>query len=276
VPGFFKRHRFALLVLLLMAAALYRIASSSGGVAPAGPVRSFVLEVSAALQEVLTTGVRVAKNAWNRYLFLVGLQDENARLRRVIADLHQQVTDLREEAAAGRRLKELLDLKKTFGGVLVPAVVVGHDISGWSQTIVVDRGRNDGVVEGMAVICPMGLVGQVMKSSADFSRVLLVTDHSSEIAALTQRTRARGIVEGMGDRFCRIKYLHVSEDVREGDAILSSGMDRTYPKGIFIGTVTRVNKKKFGLFQEAEIEPGVDFSRLEEVLIVVTKAEALP
>lgn len=274
--GFFKRHRFALLVLVLMAAGFYRIATSNGGVEPAGPVRSLVLEVSAALQEVVTAGVRAAKNAWNRYLFLVGLQEENARLRRVIADLHQQVTDLREAAAAGRRLKELLDLKETFGGTLVPAMVVGHDISGWSQTIVVDRGRNDGVGEGMAVICPMGLVGQIMKSSADFSRVLLVTDRSSEIAALSQRTRARGIVEGMGDRFCRIKYLHVSEDVQEGDAILSSGMDRTYPKGILIGTVTRVNKKKFGLFQEAEIEPGADFTRLEEVLIVVREAEVLP
>ncbi len=256
-----------------MAVAFYRMLLDARGALQISTIHRLFLETAGGIQQALTEGMRTVQDMGRRYLFLVHVQEENARLRRIIGDLHQQVTDLREAAMATKRLKELLDLKDTFPGTLLPAMVIGYDLHGWSQTIVLDKGYRDEVKEGMAVISPKGLVGQILESSAHFSRVMLLTDHNSEIAGITQRTRARGMIEGTGNHSCRMKYLHVSEDIQVGDTVVSSGVDRTYPKGILIGTITQVNKKHFGLFQEADLKLAVDLRTLEEAFVVLKEAE---
>lgn len=240
---------------------------------PSNHFQGIILEIISPFQRAITKGLISLKNVWQHYIYLVHLQEENRLLREIITDLKQERIHLQETEIINQRLKELLAFKESFPDPLLPAMVIGEDISGWFQTILIDRGKRDGIEEGMAVIAPSGVVGQVLESSRHFSRVLLLTDHSSEIAALTQRTRARGIVEGLGDRSCRLKYLHRSEDVSIGDIVLSSGMDRIYQKGLLIGTITHVNKEEYGLFQEAELQPAVNFYELEEVLVILKNPE---
>jgi rod shape-determining protein MreC len=125
----------------------------------------------------------------------------------------------------------------------------------------------------MAVVSVQGIVGQVMESSRGFSRVLLITDPNNSVAALDQRSRARGIVEGNGHQLCRLKYLHRSEDVEPGDLVLASGLDGVYPKGVLIGTVLKAETKDPELFQRVTVKPSVDFRRLEEVLVLCEKRD---
>jgi rod shape-determining protein MreC len=132
---------------------------------------------------------------------------------------------------------------------------------------VIDRGTQDGIVKGSAVLAPEGIVGQVFLASAHAARVLLVSDHNSGVDAIVQRTRAQGIVQGTVDAGCVLKYVKRTEDVQLGDDVITSGLDGIFPKGLPIGRVVEVDKRGRGLFQHAEVKPSVDFDQLEEVLV---------
>jgi len=118
------------------------------------------------------------------------------------------------------------------------------------------------------VVAAQGVVGRIIKIGEHQARVLLVTDASSAVSALIQRTRTRGIVRGQGEAMIMEFALRL-EDVAVGDRVVTSGTGGVFPKGLPAGTVKRVEKGDFGLFQSVEIEPLVDFSRLEEVMVLL-------
>jgi len=120
----------------------------------------------------------------------------------------------------------------------------------------------------MAVVSPLGAVGQVVAVASRSSKVLLLTDSNSGADVVTQRNRARGIVSGSLDNGAIMKYVKRSEDIKEGDRLITSGLDSVFPKGLLVGTITKVNKKNFGLFQYVEVTLAVDPSKIEEVLVV--------
>jgi rod shape-determining protein MreC len=127
----------------------------------------------------------------------------------------------------------------------------------------------------MAVVTPLGVVGQVVSATARTSKVLLLTDPNSGIDVLVQRTRSRGIVSGSLDNGAVLKYVKRSEDIQEGDRLITSGMDGVFPKGLMVGTVIKVRKQHLGLFQYIEILPAVQSSRIEEVLVVAADSGAV-
>jgi rod shape-determining protein MreC len=120
----------------------------------------------------------------------------------------------------------------------------------------------------MVVIAPEGVVGQILKTAPYHSTVLLITDYSSAIDAIVQRTRAKAIVEGRGENRCQLKYLLRSEDVIAGDVAITSGLGGNFPKGLMVGEIRKVEKKEHGIFQYAELVPSVDLTKLEEVLVI--------
>jgi rod shape-determining protein MreC len=136
------------------------------------------------------------------------------------------------------------------------------------MTLTIDRGERDQVRRGMAVLAPQGVVGQVSEASHAAARVVLLTDHNSGIDAVVQRTRARGIVQGGTDGACYMNYLSRDADVVEGDLVITSGLDRVFPKGIVVGEVVEVSRRHRGLLQAAVVRPSVALDRLEEVLVV--------
>jgi rod shape-determining protein MreC len=126
----------------------------------------------------------------------------------------------------------------------------------------------------MAVVSPLGVIGQVVAVTSRSAKVLLLTDPNSGVDAFVQRSRARGIVSGSLDYGPIMKYVKRSEDVKEGDRLITSGLDGVFPKGLLVGTITKVNKKNFGLFQYVEVALAVDPSEIEEVLVVSVNKDA--
>ena len=208
---------------------------------------------------------------WNDYLDLVDVRKENKLLRRNIKELNSRLILSSEALRANERLKKLLDMKNSLQIPSLAASVTGEDASPWFKTIMINRGEADGLREGMPVVAADGIIGQLVKVVAGSSRVLIITDHASGVAAIIQRSRARGVVKGKGDGTCSLEFSMASEDVKVGDTVITSGIGGIFPKGLKIGEVSMVKKGEYGIFQTVEIRPSVNLTRLEEVLVLLQK-----
>jgi rod shape-determining protein MreC len=153
---------------------------------------------------------------------------------------------------------------------MISAEVIAYSPSAWFRTIVINKGLRDGVKKDMPVVTWEGVVGKVMRTSPGSSIILLVIDRNSSIDVLVQRTRARGIVEGDGGSRCQLQHVPRTDDIEAGDHLITSGLGGIFPKGLSMGDVVRVERKEYGLFQEVEVRPSADFSRLEEVMVILS------
>ncbi len=266
-----ERHWYSALFLVLLGGAVAMLFSRADRQTESHSLQRGLLELSGPFQKGMTRGAGFFEGLWQHYLHLVDLEEENRLLREIIEEMQQERVQLLEFRGENDRLRSLLGFKQGFQKPLLPAEIIAKDLSGWFQTAVIDRGTRDGIEEGMAVVSVQGIVGQVMESSKSFSRVLLITDPNNSVAALVQRSRARGVVVGNGHQLCRLKYLHRSEDVLPGDLVLASGLDGVYPKGVLIGTIIKAETRDPELFQRVAVQPSVDFRRLEEVLVLCEK-----
>ena len=127
----------------------------------------------------------------------------------------------------------------------------------------------------MPAVTHEGIVGKVLRTTPHYSDIITILDNLSSIDAIVQRSRARGIVEGQTDSSCILKYVLRTDDIETGDVIISSGLDGVYPKGLMLGRVNKVSKKSYGITQDVEVRPSVDFSRLEEVLVILKQDKTI-
>jgi len=269
--AFLHRRRYAVLFLALAGLAMALLLAPREDAPGSRALPHVTLELFGPFQKGVEKSILFVRGIWERYLYLVDLQEENRMLRDIVEELKRERNELTEARMENARLRSLLGFTQNVPKPLLPAQVIGKDLTGWFQTLVIDRGTHDGIENGMAVLSVQGIVGQIMESSSHFSRVLLISDPNSAVAAMVQRSRARGVVEGRGIGGCVLKYVHRSEDIVAGDAVLSSGLDGVYPKGARIGTVSRVQRKETELFQEVEVAPSVNFNKLEEIVVVCEK-----
>jgi rod shape-determining protein MreC len=232
---------------------------------PVGPALLWVMRPLQVGAEAASDSIRKLEDT---YTSVVGFNSENQRLKKRIQELEIERNKLLEAAAVNQRLQELLELKTRLASKTVTASIIGKTASTWFQTCLLDKGTADGVQKGMAVVTPMGILGQVVSATGHTAKVLLMTDPNSGVDSLVQRTRARGIVSGSLENGPVMKYVKRSEEVREGDPLITSGADGIFPKGLPVGTVSKVRKQNLGLFQYVEVAPAVLLSRTEEVLIV--------
>lgn len=209
------------------------------------------------------------ERTWDGYISLINVRSENIKLHSAIKDLNSRLASGDEALLENKRLESLLDMKKTIKPPTIGATVVGEDVSSWFRTLVIDRGASSGLRVGMAVVAADGVVGQVVKVAETTSRVLLLTDHASGIAATIQRSRARGVVKGKGEWLCSLEFTTREEDVKVGDLVVTSGIGGVYLKGLPIGEVTMVKRGQYGIFQTVTIRPSVNIAHLEEVLVVL-------
>lgn len=182
---------------------------------------------------------------------------------------------MKEMALANERLQKLLQFREKISSSVITAEVVGQDPSSWFRSVTINKGERDGVRKGMAVISPEGVIGQILKTSPNYSTVLLITDYNSAIDSIVQRTRAKAIIEGKGENRCQLKYLLRTEEVTVGDIVVTSGLSGNFPKGLMVGEIRKVDKKGQGVFQYAELTPSVDLTKLEEVLVITESSVPL-
>ena len=230
---------------------------------------SLVVGITSPIQKAVLGVIGGIGGVWRGYFYLVGLEKENRALQQEVSELKLQLNRYREADLANERLRALLNFKKAIATPLLPAQIVAFDPSGWFQTILIDKGRSDGVSQDMAVVNSEGLVGRVIGVSNHHAKVLLILDGNSAVDAFIQRSRARGVLMGLGRELCLLKYVQRNEDVQVGDQVISSGMGGVFPKGLLLGTVQEVVRGSFGLFQRVEVKPTVNFSRLEEVMVAI-------
>jgi rod shape-determining protein MreC len=198
------------------------------------------------------------------------LQSDNARLRAEVDSLTQQavlVPELQRENALLRA--ELGFSRDNPQFHWISAHLLGFDPSNLVRAAILDQGSRSGVAKGMTVVTPSGLVGQVIEVTPNTSKILLIADVSSSVDALVQTNRAKGIVNGSRTGRLTMTYIPQAEKIQTGDRIVTSGLGGIYPPGLLVGTVTDVRQNDVDLFQEAQVEPSVDFGRLEEVMIIV-------
>ena len=269
----FHRYRVVLscgffLLVSLGLAAVNRRASY-----PIDPVGVVLLEVMHPLQIGVTTASHYVGLAWGRYVALWSLRQENEELHKRVQELERTVRRADEVERANRRLGKLIELENRLGDLgkqTVAARIVGRSPSVWVKTVVLDKGSNQGVSKGMAVLAPEGVVGQVVAASRNAAQVLLVADMNSAVDAVMSHTRAHGIVSGTRDGSCTLKYVEQLDDIIVGDAVVTSGQDGIFPKNQMIGTVKRVGTQDGGMFQDVEVKLNVDLAKVEEVLVVAS------
>jgi rod shape-determining protein MreC len=217
----------------------------------------------------LASGDRGVRDIWNRYIALQGVHDQNLQFQQQIEQLQGELNQLREKAQASDRLAAILDFQTTTPMKTIAAKVIGPNASLWYRALVLDKGTNDGVENEMGVITPAGVVGQVIKVASSTSLVLLLTDSNVAVTGLVQRTRDEGIIQGSAQGYVRMKYIPPLSPVKAGDWIVTSGLTGGFPRGLLIGSVQQVQEGEGDLFQSALVQPIVDFTKLEEVLIVL-------
>jgi rod shape-determining protein MreC len=206
---------------------------------------------------------------WEGYLWLVGVKQENAELQAELNRLKEINNRYLEYKLENQRLRRLLEFKEQADIKVVPAQIIGKDPSSWFKTILIDKGTDDGIKKNQVVVTHQGVVGQIIETTPSAAKVLLICDQNSSVAVLVQRNRAEGIMVGGEQELCKINYLSRTADVQPGDTVVTSGLGGIFPKGLIVGKVTQVKKKNYGLFQEIEVRPEVDFSELEEILIIM-------
>jgi rod shape-determining protein MreC len=259
-----RRLALALAVILLLGFLL--LPSQLQGVfqqlgSPVGWILSWPLRAVANVQEGIA-------ELWAGYAALQGVEEENRQLRKELEYLKGQNNQLREAAVATERLTALLEFKTQALPTMVAAQVIGRDTGNWYRTIILNKGESDGLQPDRGVITPAGVVGRIVKTTLATSVVLLATDPNNAIAGLIQRTRDEGIVEGTTQGLARLKYIPLLSNARIGDRVVTSGLVGGFPRGLAIGTITRIDKEEGALFQSAELTPEVDANRVEEVLVI--------
>jgi rod shape-determining protein MreC len=242
---------------------------------PLRPFETLVVNVTAPVFTFFRQTGAVIGRIWRGYFFLVGVQAENEILKQKTLENQNKEALYQETLLEKERLRQLLEFRAQAALPVTGARIIGYDFSTWFRCAFLDKGSDDGIKWGMPVLNASGIVGRVVECYPEYAKVLLLIDRSSAVDAIVQRNRLRGIVEGVGTNRCFLRYVHKNQDVQVGDVVLASGLGGAYPRGMMLGSVTAVDKKIPGIFQEVEVEPAVDFTRLEEVLVVKTVQSAL-
>jgi len=267
---FSRRTLLIAAVVVLAAVNIIFLSVSSRNLSPNYDSGNLGMSLAGPLQNAVVQSVRFCRQTWQHYFALVDTAEENQRLQQALRESRGQIARMAEVELANQRLRALLGFYKGVGTRSMAAQVIARDPTPWFRTVIVDKGRTDGLQKGMPVVVPEGVVGQVVAISDGYARVLLITDPNNAVDALVQRSRARGIVSGGPDGACQFKYVLRKEDVRLGDHLVTSGLDRVFPKGLRVGMVSGLVRRHAGIFQEVAVSPAVDFDKLEEVLVVLT------
>ncbi len=264
---FHKKYQTIIIACILLVISLLVLFYNVKQPYEAGYFRKLVLEAVAPLLNVINNSVNEIDMVWKRYIFLVGLEEENRRLKKESALPRSELLQYREGYLEGKRLQMLLKLKESVNYPTVAARVIATDQTTFIKTIMIDKGTADGLKNGFPVLADRGVVGRIIESSWHISRVLLIIDENSNIDASLQEGRTQGILQGAGSGLCSLKYIPKTETVKIGNVVISSGLSGVVPKGLLLGVVASADKNTGGLFQEIQVVPFVDFAKLEEVLV---------
>lgn len=255
------------------AIALYGVSKRQYTVDQTTIFENLMVETFAPIQKMVTFTQNRTSAVFENYVSNINASKQNKVLEKKLAELEGKVFNFHEMELENSRLKNLMEFSSDTPHKKVLAQVVAWDSSSDFQTLRINKGKKDGISLQSTVVTAKGLVGYVYRITSQFSDVLTILDPNNRTDALIQRTRSHGVLEGYSDGRTLMKYVTRSEPVILGDIVLTSGLGNVYPKGIRIGNVARIERESYGITQHVEIIPSVDFSRLEEVMVLVSTNE---
>jgi rod shape-determining protein MreC len=272
---FFRRYRDFFICVILLGLPFLFLHSNLKDPTKHNAFDKVVLKLSTPIQYISSMVARTVSDVWGSYIYLVDVREENEFLKlenQRLRKLNQKAGELQMENV---RLRNMLEFKESSKHKLLAAQVIGKETSPFFKVmrISIDRGSSK-VKPGMAVVTNDGLVGQIDEVWDKYSDVLLAVDPKSSIDVYIERNKSRGLLKGTGDSSqyeCKIEYLLKTDEVQVGDVVVTSGMDRQFPEGVEVGKISKLRKREFGLFQEAWVQPSVDFSRVRDVFVMVAQ-----
>src|SRR5579864_9343601 len=235
-------------------------------------IRVWAVGAVTPFERVLVWAQNGTGNIWHNYFYLRGVRAENRQLKEQIEQMRLEQVRLSEDAAQAHRLQNLLAFKEQFISKTVAAQVIGSSGVDTSRVVYIDKGENAGIGRDMAVMTSDGIVGKVLMVYPSVAQVLLINDQTSGVGALLGKTRLQGVLVGTASGEVALNGVMSDEQVPVGESVLTSGGDQIFPKGLPVGTVSKVGAGK-DLFLNIRIKPAADLSKLEEVLVLVEKQE---
>ena len=267
------RQRSGHLFLAVMLGHILLISAQVNSTSGVPVLEAVTFGIMSEVQRVTSSAVSGALHVWSGYIGLRHLKDENDALKREIASAQVALQEQRALADRTLGLQRLLDLRNSLNLRTEAAEIIGGAASPDFRTVTVNKGTNNGIRADMAVLAPAGMVGRVVAPSLRAAKVQLLIDRNAAAGAIVERTRAQGIVVGAGDERLLMEYVSEVFDVFVGDIVVTSGIDGIYPKGFVIGRVESVEKSG-GAYRRVVVKPAVNFSGLEEVLVVTSPPPA--
>jgi len=263
------RQRSGYLFLAVMIAHVLLISAQVNSRSGVPMLEAVTFGIFSEVQRGVSTALSAVRGVWGGYVGLRQVKRENDELKQRLAAAEVTLQQQRAMADRARGLAQLLQLRDSLSLKTVAAEIIGAGATPDFRTLTIDKGSRDGLRTDMAVIAPAGITGRVVIPSARSAKVQLLVDLNAAAGALIERTRAQGIVVGSGGDRLRMDYVSDVSDVVVGDVIVSSGIDGIYPKGFIIGKVEAVERSG-GAYRRIMVRPAVDFSSLEEVLVIVS------
>jgi rod shape-determining protein MreC len=229
---------------------------------------SAVCAVARPLQTTLVVGADAIDREWMATVHARDLIDENAQLWDRVAALESALLQVQEARAAAERVASLQDAYGGVGPGVQIARVIGVGQGGWSHYYTLNRGEADGVGPRDVAVTGDGVVGQVYAVTARSSRLMPITELSSAMSVRLRRSRDTGVLEGIGEWRCEVRYLSPEADVKIGDEVITSGLGGVYPAGLRVGTVVSVIADKHVPGKIARVEPSAGIRKIENVLLL--------
>lgn len=239
-------------------------------------LRTWILTIYTPVASAIDSVVSAITGAVGSYTDLRGVREENASLREELARLTAERNEALEEASRLKRLEEELALPKSSPYKTLSANVVARDMSLWYKRLIINRGTLDGVRRNMPIATSNGIVGRVIGVGPNFAQVQVITDTIAGAGAMLQGSRAMGEMRGMGENNrCEIKNIHSSQSVETGEQVVTSGLDRIYPKGLVIGTIESVESDPNGPWHKIIVAPAAAVDRVEHVFVLLVEENDL-
>jgi rod shape-determining protein MreC len=238
-------------------------------------VRYWAVQLLTPAERAGTWSFSKVSGVWSGYIGLRDTRTENQRLKTEVEQLRMRNRELESRAAEGQRLAVLMNFREAHPEApMIAAQVIGASADPTSHILFINRGERDHLRRNLAVISPDGVVGKIVEVFPSSAQVLLINDKESGVGALFAGTRTHGVVKGSADSDPHMEYVQNDEKVQAGQAILTSGEDRIFPKDLPIGAVE--SAAAGNPFQVIRVQPAARLDRLEEVLVLMSQQQLAP
>lgn len=237
------------------------------------PFEQLLINFFAPIQGGIMYAHNQATSLFNNYLANINASKDNKILLKKVSFLEEKIFVYSEVARENERLKSLLQFEEGMAIKSILAQVVGWDTSSDFKSLRINRGAKDGLRLQSTVVTSEGVVGYVYRMTDHFSDVLTILNPKNRIDGIIERIRSHGIVEGFSGQKCIMKYVNQADPLILNDIVFTSGLGNIYPKGLKIGVISKIKRENYETMQYVEIAPAVNFSRLEEVIVLVSTSK---